>query len=222
MLKYLFMVLCLMSLMACGSSGGDDSESTPTSPTQTFDVSKIYNTTLGTIYSTQLTGSDSNGTSYSGFFSVANRAQTMLGGVLVTPQDSLLNLTDGTSSSTSTATTNFDTSGNRISIENQTTGLACIPAYLDSAPTTVRIGDFDTRATLRCNDDTTIEGSWRAEDGKNGTIKYITNATVKNQFSTITQVINSTIIVNGSGDIVSTKIETTIPASNYTLTYQST
>ncbi len=223
MIKYVLMVVCLLAFTACGGGGSSsEPQATPTPTTKIFDLSKIQSTAIGTFYSTQLTGSDSNGVNYSGSFSMANRAQSMLDGVLVTPHDLIISLTGGGDSFTVTATSNVDTSGNLISIVIQTTGLVCTPVSPDSMPTTVKIGDFGIRSTLVCNDDTTSEGSWRIEDGGNGAIKFISNATVKDQFNTVVSVADVTYTINSDGDIVSFKTVSTVPESNYTLTYQST
>lgn len=214
------MVLCLLVLSACGGGGGEP-QTTPTSPNQTFDLSKVYSTTLGTVYSTQLTGSDTDGFSYSGTYAVANRAQTMLGGVLVTPRDIILSLTSGGISQTVTATSYFDTSGYLISIGLQSEGRVCTPVSPDSAPTIVKIGDFGISSTIVCDDNTSTEENWRVEDGGNGSIRYISSSTEKDQFGSVLYITDITYVINSNGDILSFKTVSTEWASNYTLTYQS-
>jgi len=222
MLKSIFIVTIVLLMSACGGGGGDSSPaSTPTNTTQTFSLAKLQSTTLGAVYSTQLSGSDSDGTNYTGSISLANRAQEMLNGVLVTPRDLLLNLSGGGTSTVVTATSYVDTSNNIISLVIQTTGVVCTPASPNNIPSTVKIGDFGILSTLVCDDNTTQESNWRIEDAGNGNIFATTNATAKDQFNTITSVAEVSYTLDGNGNIIAFKTVVTINASNFTLTYSS-
>ncbi len=223
MINRLVIVLSIAIVTACGGGGGGGGggTTTPTDPNQSFDLTKLQSTTAGTIYTSQLTGSDSNGVSYTGSVSAANRAQTMLGGVLVTPRDLLISLTGGGSSITVTGTSNIDTSGNLISVVIQTTGVTCTPVTPDKLPGSVKIGDFGILSTMNCSDNTTQERNWRVEDAGNGKIRVISNVTTKDQFNTIVSVTEVTYTIDNSGNIVSFKTVSTISASGFTLTYQS-
>ena len=219
----LIFAICLC-LSACGGGGGSDggNTTTPTDPNQSFSLSKLQSTTLGTIYSTQLTGSDTDGITYTGALSIANREQTMLGGLLVTPQDLIISLTDDEGFSiTLTGTSYFDTSGDLISTVIQTTGLVCMPGFSDNMPTSVKIGDFGILSTLTCSDNTTQERNWRVEDAGNGKIRVISNGTVKDQLNEIVSLTDVTFTIDGSGNIVAFKTKTTQLAYDFTLTYQS-
>ena len=219
MLKNIFIVMFVLLISACG--GGGSPSSTPTDPNQTFSLAKLQSTTLGTVYSTQITGSDSNGTSYTGSISLANRAQEMLNGVLVTPRDLLISLSGGGTSTVVTGTSYVDTSNNLIAVIIQTTGLVCTPVSPDNIPTTVKIGDFGILSTMTCDDNTTQARNWRAEDAGNGNIKIVSNATVKDQFNVIISVADVTFTLDSSGNIIAFKAVVTINASNFTLTYSS-
>jgi len=88
MLKSVFITTLVLVLSSCGGGGGGSTPttpSTPTSPTQSFSLSKLQSTAVGTVYTSQLSGTDSNSVNYTGSISLANRTQVMLGGVLVTP-----------------------------------------------------------------------------------------------------------------------------------------
>lgn len=221
MKKYMIIVLSLLVLSACGGGGGGNS-TTPTDPNQIFSLTKLQSTALGTVYSAQLTGSDSNGVTYSGSVAQANRAQEMYSGVLTTPSDVIISLTGGGSTITVTATGYIGSSGNTIAVVVQTTGLICTPVSPDSMPSSVKIGDFGILSTMNCDDNTTQSRNWRVEDAGNGNIKIISNATVKNQSNAIVSVTDVTFTINGNGDIISFKAVSTLTASNFTLTYQST
>ena len=220
MLKSIFIVTFVLLMSACGG-GGSSPASTPTDPNQIFSLAKLQSTTLGTVYSTQITGSDSNGTSYTGSISMANRTQEMLGGVLVTPRDLLISLSGGGTSTVVTGTSYVDTSNNLIAVIIQTTGLVCTPVSPDNIPTTVKIGDFGILSTMTCDDNTTQARNWRAEDAGNGNIKIISNATVKDQSNVVISIADVTFTLDSSGNIIAFKTVVTINASNFTLTYSS-
>lgn len=99
-----FPLIFTLTLTACGGGGGGGSDSNSTStPTegasQTFSLSKLLTTTEGSVYSAQLTGSDSDGANFTGSISMANGSQETLDGVLVTPRDLIISLTPSTGSS---------------------------------------------------------------------------------------------------------------------------
>ena len=203
------------------SSGGGDSAPPPTDPDTVFSLSGLQTDVVGTIYTTQLTGSDSNGTSYTGNLSVANRVDIMLNGVLVTPQEVIISLSDGGNSITVTATSYTDTNNFLISVVVQTTGQVCTPVSPDTMPSSVKIGDFGILSTMVCDDNTTQERSWRVVDGGNVTANIVASSITKDQFNNITAVVDVTYTINVSGDLLAFKTLSTSPASNFTLTYQS-
>lgn len=222
--KQLIFTLALIgiALISVGcSSGGGDSAPPPTDPDTVFSLSGLQDDTIGTIYSTQLTGSDSNTTSYTGSLAVANRVETMLNGVLVTPQDVIISLTGGGNSITVTATSYTDTNNFLISVVVQTTGLVCTPVFPDTMPSSVKIGDFGILSTMVCDDNTTQERSWRVVDGGNVTANIIASSITKDQFNNITAVVDVTYTINVSGDLLVFKTVSALPQSNFTLTYQS-
>jgi hypothetical protein len=217
MLKIIFIVTLVFLMSACGGGGGDSS---PINLDQTFSLAKLQSTTLGTVYSTQLSASDSDGKNYTGSISLANRAQEMLGGVLVTPRDTLLNLSGDGTSIVVTATSFVDTSNNLISLVIQTAGVVCTPVSPNNIPSSVKIGDFGILSTLVCDNDTTQESNWRIEDAGNGNIFAITNSTTKDQSSTITSVAEVSYKLDSNGNTIAFKAVTIIDSS-FTLTYSS-
>lgn len=202
-----------------GGSGGGGS--TPTGPNESFSLAEFNSTTVGTVYTTSLEGSDTNGVSYTGSISLANRAQIMLGGILVTPRDSLFNITGGGLSITTTSTGYTDSSGLFVGLVVQTTGLACAPVSPDKFPSSVKIGDFGVRSTLICNDNTTWEGNWRVEDAGNGEVDFVTSITKKDQFNTILQIADGAYRLDGAGQIVGFTSSSTLLASAVTVRLES-
>ena len=228
-MKNKLLILMLASIIsACGGGGGGSTTPSSngsattnnTTTSQSYSLAKLLSQTLGTVYSSQLSGSDTNGVKYTGSISLANRAQVMLNGVLVTPRDLILNLS-GTTSITVTAKSFVDSSNNLISINIQPNNITCTPSSPDSLPSSVKVGDFGILSTLVCSDNTTQSRSWRTEAAGNGNINIISNATVKDQFSTVTTVTDVTYTLDTSGNILKFKTVTTLQSNGFTLTYSS-
>lgn len=220
----LVLICSILFLVACGggsSGGGSSDDSTPTDPNQIFSLEELQSKTVGTIYSTSLTGSDSNGTSYTGSISAANRAEEMYGGNLASPTDLIISLTGGGSTITVTGTSYNDSStGYLLAVIIQTTGVTCTPVSPDEIPTLVKIGDFGILSDLICDDNTTQSRNWRIEDGRNGKIKAISAATVRDNFNNLVSMTEVTYIIDGNNAIVGFKTTSEL-SSGYILTYQN-
>lgn len=216
MFKSIVIGFFVLALHSCSGTS-----SNTTNQNQSFSLSKFKSTTIGSVYKSKLTGSDSNGVNYTGSIAIANRTQTLLNGILVTPQDSIISVTGGGKSLTVTGTSNIDINGNLISVVIQTTGLTCTPISPDMIPTSIKIGDFGILSTMVCNDNTTQERNWRVQDAGNSTINLISNETIKNQFNTIISVSEASYIIDGNGNMLSFKAFSTQSSNNFTITYQS-
>ncbi|MEA1988224.1 MAG: hypothetical protein U9N57_03300 [Pseudomonadota bacterium] len=223
MLKKILAIAFVSIITSCGGGGGGSSSATETpAATQTFSLAKLQSTAIGTIYTSPLTGSDSDGTTYTGSISLANRAETMFNGVLAIPRDLLLNLSGGGIDITVTGTSFVDSSNNNLlQLVIQTTGLTCVPSSPDTIPSTVKAGDFGILSTLVCDDGTTQEINWRVEDS-NGNANVITNSTLKDQFNATVSVTNVTYTIDTNGNIIKFKTQSTIQDTGFTLTYSST
>jgi hypothetical protein len=219
-MKRIIIALGILLISGCGGGGGG-STSTPTDPNQQFSLAQLQSTTLGTVYSTQITGSDSWGGRYTGALSIANRQQTMLGGVLVTPQDLLLSLSNAEMSLTVTGTTYFDSDKYAISLYRQTDGVTCTPSSPDKLPASVKIGDFGILSSLVCSDNTTQERNWRVEDAGNGNIHLISGTVIRNQFNSLVGTGEATATINAQGNIIAFKVVSTDVIEGFTLTVQS-
>jgi len=234
-MKKALIVIGLLSLTACGGGGSGSSNSgggsnnnssTPVVVTpKTFSLQKINSTTLGTVYTAQLSGSDSDGNKYTGTVSMANRAEQVLNGVMVTPRDLLLSITPvggSTPSITSLGTSYVETAtGNLIGLFVQsTTNVTCVSLSPYHMPASVKVGDFETSATLSCNDGTTQEGVWRAEDAGSGNVRVTLSATTKKS-SVVINTSDTSYTIDSAGTILSVKQVIALSASGFTLTLTS-
>lgn len=202
-LKTLAILAVTILIAACGGGGGGGSDApatTPTDPDQEFSLSTIKSTALGTVYSTQLTGSDSDGGDWTGSLSIANRAQVMLDGVLVTPQELLVSLSFEGTSAASGGTSYIDMSGFYLS-SREPDGTICTPAFPYQLPDLVKIGDFGLEPTETCSDNTTSESNWRVEDAGNGYTNFITSVDGSDGSTGV-----QTVKLNSAGNILAYKI----------------
>jgi hypothetical protein len=215
-----FVIIGLIVLVGCGGGGGS-SAVIPTDPNQEFSLAFVKDTKVGTLYTSTLSGSDSLGNSITGSILVANRAQELLGGILVTPQDELLNLNvDGIAISV-TGTSYIEENGYLVLLTIQTTGVTCTPSSPIAFPDFVKVGDFGILPSLICDDNTTQETNWRVEDGKNGNILLVTSSVIKDQFNSKISTTEITYTIDSNGNLIAFKTISTDIALGYTMTYQS-
>lgn len=221
-MNLLLMTLTLL-LISCG--GGTDPGKTANG--KTFSLAKINSTKpLGTVYSLQIRGSDSGNVTYNGTFQRINRAQQTLQGVLVTPSDITISITNNMSNQITRKTTTYfiDTSGYLILsvVTNGNSGRSeCRPASPGKLPLTVKVGDTGTMSTLTCADGSNFIFSWRVTDAGNGTISYAITSNEKNARNMPTSLSVDTFTINQGGNIVSMKSTTKNLLNSSILTYLS-
>jgi len=225
MFKQLIIVLGLLSIAACGGGDGSDGDNglstASIDPSRTYSLSALQSTAPGLVYATQLTGSDSDGATFSGSIAITNRARTMHNGALVTPQELTTNLTGAGISLTVTGTSYIDETGNLVSVEMRNRDLSCTPDSPDTMPGSVKVGDSGELSRLTCNDNTAEETRWRIEDAGSGNIRVISSGTLRNQSNSIVSVTDVIFTLDSSGNIIAFKTVSTQPASSSTLTYKS-
>ena len=203
LLKYLATIFVLCLLSACSS---ESNINIPTDTNISFQLSNLNSTSLGTVYSTELVGSEPNGTNVTGTYSIVNREKIMLNGVLITPHDinfrhqNMKGITG-----VGDLTNNIDSDGNLISETKQDSDWSCVPISPDRMPNSVKIGESGVLSTLLCRDDIKIERSWRIEDGFNGKVNVVSRRISKNDVNEIISTIDQTYSIFENGDIFSFK-----------------
>jgi len=223
MKKCLISIISLTLIASCGGSG--ESDDTLSSGVNSFDLTKIQSTVIGAVYSTPLTGNDSDGKTYSGSLSITNQNKIMLNGVLVTPQQLTFQLTYSgpfsISRLESTGITHFDASNNLISTSTPSGSIICTSISPDAMPSTVNIGDSGTRPTQTCDNNTYKENSWEITSGGNNSIVLSSTTFLKDQTNILISTAIDTYTINNLGEITSLKAVITY-SNGYTLTYEST
>lgn len=227
MIKNVAILLSLLIVAACGGGGGGGDDAGGIDPVSTVDPNRevslaaLQSLEPGIVYSTQLSGRDSYGTTYSGSLAMANRPQEMLDGVLVTPRDLMTSLLDSGASITVTASGYTDTHGNLVSFTIKPTGMVCTPITQSDMPESVKVGDFGVDGTLSCSDNSVQESNWRVADAGNGNIHIITSSAMKNNFNEVVSNTDVTFTLDANGRIVGFKTVTTQLDDGFTLTYGS-
>ena len=141
MIKKIFSTVVILLISACVDKNNN---------TNSVSLSKFQSTTEGSIYSTELTGSDSNGLSYTGTLSLTNDAQDMFYGVLFTSRHMSLDLSEVRENIGLFYTSYIDTNNNLVLYSEQEAGppfvgqalsLSCTPTSPDNLPSSVKAGD---------------------------------------------------------------------------------
>ena len=203
LLKYLATIFILCLLSACSS---EENTNIPTDTSISFQLSKLNSTSLGTVYTTELVGSDPNGINITGIHSIVNREKIMLNGVLITPHDINLRYQSMEGiTAVGDLTNNIDSDGNLISETTQDSDWNCTPVSPDRMPNSVKIGESGVLSTLLCLDDIKIERSWKIEDGFNGKANVVTQRIHKNNANEIITSIDQIYSIFDNGDIFSFK-----------------
>jgi len=217
LLKSLTLAFIALVLTACGASGYEGKINPE------YSLSPLQATKTGPVYTANLSGSDSNDKIYTGTITLTNNTQEMRNGVLVTPRVSTIMVSDGTVSSTEVNINYIDTNGNLISTQNQTTGEWCTAITPDRLPTSVKFGDYGALSTLNCDNGTTIDRRWRAEEAGNANVSIVTTFIHKSDANTITADTDITHTLNDQGTIIAYEKATTTTQTdpNYTRIYTS-
>lgn len=213
-MKMFGVIILSVVLSACGGSGGGGGGTANSG--KTYSLQKRYTTEVGPVYSSAVSATFSNGDTYTGTLDIVNLAQEMLQGVLVTPQQTTYNLTDGVTPIQIVYTEYTDTNGLLIALQKKKGGL-CNSFSPDSPPLSVKIGDSGTRSDLGCENYDVIKSQWRVEDGGNDNAIYIVSEQIIS--SNIKSIDNErSLTVNEAGDILNVKLVVTFKSgSTYTI-----
>lgn len=201
-------------LLGCGSDNKSD-EANNTQKT-TYSLEKLTNLTKGSLYSSELLDKD---TFQYGFVSIENKAETVLNGVLVTPQYRYFTVKNSrfgssnmsapvweTTSYIDTSTKNlisFTTFASRSGIG---TKISCTSSSPYHFPAQVKVGDSGSTPGFTCDNNINIApGSWRAESTTDANLNFIVQTQT---IDTSGKAINETIIytLDTQGKLVSMQI----------------
>jgi hypothetical protein len=229
----------LLTINACGGAGGSSFDSAEDSSGCSFfcpdddgnvdggdepsvSLEALTTTEPGSLYSSAVEASDSNGATYTGTVLVTNKEQINLDGVLVTPRETITSLANQVVSATIISTSFFDDSGYLVRTEKGP--VVCLVSSQAKLPESVSIGKSGSLSTLTCNNGTIEDGNWEALDaGLEGIALVLSTTTRASSDNSIVSTETTTYTLDADGVIVSFELVITelLNDSEFTLTVQS-
>ena len=206
MFKKVLIVFLVSLIAACGGGGGG---STPTNPDTVFQVFPSAMFVPGTIKTTNYTGTDNNGGTYTGVLSEQTQTESVFLGQAAIPVLSQLQFTNtGTGASvTGISTTYFSTSvTDRRFLGTSDSTTTTVTANTTPIPQTVKIGDFGNIGTYTDNAGNVTTVTFRIDDGGNGNGKAVVIQTERDQFGALVSTETTESIIDPSGNTLSETI----------------
>jgi hypothetical protein len=188
-------------------------------PGPSVSLAALTSTTPGLLYTSAVEANDTDGVTYTGNVAVANFAQRELEGVLVTPRETAITLTNGVNSGTLRETSYFDDSG--FLVYREAPPLVCTVSSPNKLPASVSVGDSGLLSSLTCNNSSIQTSNWDVLDAGEGDIALVISTTSKDQFDVTVSTETTTFTLDAGGVIVSFKSVLTQTASGYERTVQS-
>lgn len=211
-----------MLLLGCGSDNKSDA---PNDTKDTYySLEKVTSLAKGILYSSELIATEDP--KY-GFISIENQAETVINGVMVTPQYRRFTMTESRFGSGNisapvwvstfyidTSTKNlisFSTFASRSGIGSRINCTSSSPYHF---PAQVKSGDSDSTPGFSCDNNVRIApGNWRAESTTNGNLNFVVQTeTVDISGEIIKETLTYTL--NTQGTIVSFQINKLKSVSN--------
>lgn len=226
MYRLISLSIIFLILSGCGGGGSSSTPPPPVTipPDKTFSLKKVYGRSLLDIYSYTVTGSSTDGATYTGSIDRAVLGERPEKGVLVVPVKYTFTLvSSGSAAQIFTSETLIDSAnGYYISTKNSdgTNTVICTPATLEVLPLSVKVGDTGVFPIDSCDDGSTNEGTWKVEDAGDGTILYIVTGVSKDAGAPNTEYEN-TYNIDDTGIIISFKQVTKTLSSNNMLTIET-
>ena len=216
-MKNIFMASCMLLLCACGGGGGG----TTTTPTGTsVNLTPFKNVFLGTSAGAQysfpaLFGTDSQGRSWSGSFTVIADGATTFEAQNVTRQRSLVTLQIAGGVPVSGITTSYFVVSDGSAYKSiSSTGVTSTPISQTPLPATAKVGDFGVLGTTSGSDGTTSTTTWSLSGEFNGS-SILAMSSITKTGSTVTATEVDSFFLDSAG--VPTKIVVSVTAGGVTV-----
>lgn len=216
-MKNIFIFLLILVLSSCGggSDGGDspdpqNTNNSSTTQTESIDADDVFfqrtNETLS--------GSFNDDTPLTGTISTSVGSQETFEGVLTTPVNSLVTLSDGTTTISASSTSYYASDRSIVGYYSVSADRTCIANTLDVVADILRSGDFGTGSNLRCDDGYSISYNWRVESNGNN-LDFVTTTKIRDQFDAVFATGTATQTINSSGNIISFQASENIEGDIY-------
>jgi hypothetical protein len=188
-------------------------------------MQKLSSTDAGIIYSTKLTGADSNGTAMIGSLAMGNGEARVYQGILITTQELVLIVGPADKSvaaSTSISQTYKELfTGYSRQTYSLTSNVTCVLASPSRLPDTMTPGDVYVNPSIACDDGTTQITIASLVDAGNGNARLVGNSTMKKN-GVITSTVEQSFTITKDGTILAFNSIVTIPNTGYTMILNST
>lgn len=220
MKKYLILLVLILT-QGCSSGGGDSTA--PTDPNTVFQLFPTAFFTPGYTETTNLTGNDTSGGTYTATVSEETQAESTFLGVPAIPilqQLQIQNTATGAfASAVGTAYwTPLATDRHYLGYSGTTT---TVSATTSAIPQTAKIGDFGVVGTYTDNAGDIDVQSWRIDDGGNGNANIVLLSNETDQFGNPTASSVQTSKIDVTGNTLSLKLVIYYADSGITVTLNS-
>lgn len=216
--RSLLISLFIMFVTACGGGGGG-TPANPTDPTLSFSTFPpgYFNGSYSASYS--LTGTATNGTSYTATWSVQSGADTTFNSKSVKTIEQLLSITNTTTNAVAGALgyTYFSTDINNLTLEGSyspTIGVSSMATSTTIIPLTASIGDFGNVGSYTNSDGTSDTVTWSLEDGFNGKAKLVLTFVAKDTSNVLDTTEVRKWLISQDGTISSVEVIITFHQDN--------
>jgi len=206
----------IIPLLLLGCGGDNKSDSTDSTKNKSYSLEKVTSLTKGALYSSELMDKE---IPLYGFVSIENQTETVINGVMVTPQYRYFTVKNSrfgsgnisapvweTTSYIDTSTKNLISFTTFASSSGMGTRINCVSTSPYHFPAQVKPGDSDSTPGFTCDNNITIApGSWRAESISNGNLSFIVQTqTVDTSGKIISE--TATYTLDAQGTVVSLQI----------------
>lgn len=221
-MKKIFCLFSAILLFGCGGGGGSSTPATPTPVGTTVSMATFkglyYGTaTPGTQMSFTLSGSDSQGNSWTGSFAAVSDGPTTFESQNVTKSRTLVTLQRGTSTPvTGISSRYFLTSNSTLYKSVSSLGVTSVPTTQTLMPNTIQVGDFDNFLNTTNSDGTTSTGTWRLDADFNGNSKFVLSGITRTG-GTVTGLEDDTFYLDSSGNPYRMEISVTVSGVTVTM-----
>jgi hypothetical protein len=220
MKRFLLLFMVTLGLTACGGGGGDSASVVATPTGTVVDLAPMKSVFFGTSAGSQfnfpsLTGTDSQGRSWSGSFTVVADGATTFEGQNVTKRRTLttLQLAGGTPVSSVSTAYYFVTNGAPYKSVDSS-GVTYLPTSYTAIPVPVKVGDFGVLGTFDGSNNTNTSSIWTLNPDYNGASQLNLSATIKTG-TTVTGIESDVYYLDAAG--IPTKVHLNVTTNGITI-----
>lgn len=193
-------------LFGCGGGGGEGTPATPTpaGTSVSLATAKAYQAgtaPAGSQLVFTVTGSDTQGSAWTGSFTIVSDGATTFEGKAVTKARNLLTVTRtaNAASVSGVVTSYFLVSDGTLYKSIDSFNVIGTPTSQTVIPDSARVGDFGNLWTIAYSDGTSSSSTWRLAPDVNGNARLISSTIVKNAANAVTSTEEQTIYLDANG-----------------------